>query len=153
MCRNFTRTGFEVCAYTSASHKKEKFISHDKLICVIRIVMRIIFVVQCHPQNILNIKLFQNYSISHFTFCTCIVYLDTWSPCNCTLSKLYVCITVKGELKWKKYFVDNVIQSYNAQNNSFYNSLILYLCRNCDDVIFSQCHQGNPKTHYSRCSN
>ena len=53
------RTGFEVHACTvSLPHirKKNLFL---KLICVIQICMREIFVGQYHPQYIINLELFQ----------------------------------------------------------------------------------------------
>ena len=63
MHHNSMRTGFEVCACTvSSPHVRKKNMFH-KLICVIRIFMRKISVVQCHPQNNFNIELFPNYGI------------------------------------------------------------------------------------------
>ena len=60
---NCMRTGFEVHACTvSSPNVKQKSLFH-KLIRVTRIFMRKNFVLQCHPQSILNIELFPNYGI------------------------------------------------------------------------------------------
>ena len=62
--QNCTIAGFEVCACTALSPyvlgKKNLF---HKLIHVTKIFMRKCFMVQCHSQNIFNIKLFPNYGI------------------------------------------------------------------------------------------
>ena len=60
---NYMRTGLKVHDCTASSpHIRKKKLFH-KLIHVIRIFVRKIFVVQCHPRNIFNIELFPNYSI------------------------------------------------------------------------------------------
>ena len=61
--RNCTRTGFDVRACTVSLPHVRKKNSFHKLICVIRIFMRNILMVQCHLRNIFNIKLFLNYGI------------------------------------------------------------------------------------------
>ena len=63
MHHNCTRTGFEVHTCTASSPNVRKKYSFLKLIHVIRIIMRKFFVVQCHPRNTFNIKLFLNYYI------------------------------------------------------------------------------------------
>ena len=61
---NYMRTGLEVRACTASLPPVTKRNSFLKLVCVCkRIFMRKTFVVQCHPQNIFNIKLFPNYGI------------------------------------------------------------------------------------------
>ena len=62
---NCTRAGFEIHACTTSSPHIRKKNSFRKL-------MRKIFVVQCYPQNIVNIKLFPNYGMF------CVYYCSTW---------------------------------------------------------------------------
>ena len=66
MHRNYTRTGFEVCACTASLPQLRMKNLFHKLIRVITIFMRNIFVVQCHPQYIyiFNIELFLNYGMN-----------------------------------------------------------------------------------------
>ena len=63
MHHNCMRIGFEVRACTASRPHIIKNKSFHKLIHVIRIFMRKTFGVQCHPRNIFNIELFQNYGI------------------------------------------------------------------------------------------
>ena len=66
MHRNSTRKGLGLKYVPVQRHRLTLYIkknSFHKLIRVIRIFMLKIFVVQCHPRNIFNIKLFPNYGI------------------------------------------------------------------------------------------
>ena len=54
---------------------RRKKYSFHKLIRVIRIFMRKIFVVHCHPRNIFNIELFLNYGILLQIFISIISYI------------------------------------------------------------------------------
>ena len=63
MHRNCTRTAFEVRSCTVSLPHVIKKNSFHKLIHVIRIVIRKIFMVQCRPRNIFNIELFLNYGM------------------------------------------------------------------------------------------
>ena len=52
-----------MCLYSViTSHKKNSF---HKLIHVLQIFIRKIFMIQCHPQNIVNMELFPNYGDYH----------------------------------------------------------------------------------------
>ena len=97
---NCTRTGFEVRVCTVSSLDVRKKNSFHKLISVIRIFMRKIFLVQYHPQNIFNIEVFLNHGIKN----------DSVLPKNC-LCKMndrhmtYVTVPVKRDQVGTKYTI------------------------------------------------